>query len=158
VLSGMVGVQVILRRLAFFTMALTHATFPGIVIAAIVGFNLYAGGAVAGLLAAVGVLVASRRSGQDTSTATGVVLATGFALGVALMSTQSGFTRNLSAHLVGSILTVERSDLLTAVLGRFSAAITYQARAAAPSRTAWSRSGPKATRSQQTRTTSSVAP
>lgn len=116
VLAAIVGVQVVLRRLAFFTMALTHATFPGVVIAAVVGFNLYVGGAAAGLLVAVTVLATSRRSGQDVSTATGVVLATGFALGVALMSTQPGFTRNLSAYLVGSVLTVDRSDLLTAAV------------------------------------------
>ena len=115
-LAGIVGVHIVLRRLAFFTMAMTHATFPGVVIAAIVGFNLYLGGAMAGLFVAAAVLAASRRRGQDTSTATGVVLATGFALGVALMSTQPGFTRNLSAYLVGSVLTVDTSDLLTAAL------------------------------------------
>lgn len=115
-LTAVVGVQVVLRRLAFFTMAMTHATFPGVVLAAIIGFNLYLGGAVAGLVVSVAVLVASRRQGQDTPTATGVVLATGFALGVALMSTQPGFSRNLSAFLVGSVLTVDRSDLATAGL------------------------------------------
>jgi len=30
-LAGLIGVQVVLRRLSFFTMALTHATFPGVV-------------------------------------------------------------------------------------------------------------------------------
>ena len=115
VLAGMVGVQVVLRRLAFFTMATTHATFPGVVTAAIIGISPYLGGAVAGLVVSGAVLAASRRRGQDTSTATGVVLATGFALGVALMSTQSGFTRNLTALLVGSVLTVDRADLVTAV-------------------------------------------
>jgi ABC-type Mn2+/Zn2+ transport system permease subunit len=113
-LAGIVGVQVVLRRLAFFTMAMTHATFPGVVLAAIIGFNLYLGGAVAGLVVSAAVLATSRRRGQDNSTATGVVLATGFALGVALMSTQPGFTRNLSAFLVGSVLTVDGSDLITA--------------------------------------------
>lgn len=28
-LAGLIGVQVVLRRLSFFTMALTHASFPG---------------------------------------------------------------------------------------------------------------------------------
>src|SRR3712207_7535859 len=36
--------QVVLRRLSFFTMALTHATFPGVVAAAIVGVHIFAGG------------------------------------------------------------------------------------------------------------------
>ena len=33
-LCGLVGVHVVLRRLSFFTMAMTHATFPGVVLAA----------------------------------------------------------------------------------------------------------------------------
>jgi ABC-type Mn2+/Zn2+ transport system permease subunit len=115
-LAGLVGVHVVLRRLAFFTMAMTHSTFPGVVVAAILGANLYLGGALAGLVVSVTVLMASRRHGQDPSTATGVVLATGFALGVALISSQSGFTRNLSAYLVGSVLTVDRRDLATAAV------------------------------------------
>jgi ABC-type Mn2+/Zn2+ transport system permease subunit len=123
VLAGMVGVHVVLRRLAFFTMAMTHATFPGVVMAAIVGANLYLGGALAGLVVSVTVLMASRRRGQDSSTATGVVLATGFALGVALISSQSGFTRDLPAYLVGSVLTVDRRDLATAAVVTFAVAV-----------------------------------
>jgi manganese/iron transport system permease protein len=110
--AGVVGAHVVLRRLAFFTMAMTHATFPGVVLAAVLGFNIYLGGAAAGVLVAVAVIVASRRRGQDTTTATGVVLAAGFALGVALMSARDGFTRDLTAYLVGSVLTVNRADLV----------------------------------------------
>ena len=43
-LAGLIGVPVVLRRLSFFTMALTHATFPGVVAAAIIGVNIYLGG------------------------------------------------------------------------------------------------------------------
>ena len=39
-LAGLIGVQVVLRRLSFFTMALTHATFPGVVAASIIGINI----------------------------------------------------------------------------------------------------------------------
>jgi ABC-type Mn2+/Zn2+ transport system permease subunit len=112
-LAGIVGVQVVVRRLSFFTMALTHATFPGVVAAAIVGVNIYLGGALAGIVVALGVAALSRRRGQDASAATGVVLAGGFALGVGMVATQNGFSRDLSEFLVGSILTVDTSDLVT---------------------------------------------
>jgi ABC-type Mn2+/Zn2+ transport system permease subunit len=111
---GLIGVHVVLRRQAFFTMAMTHATFPGVVIAAVVGFNLYLGGAAAGVLAALAVTALTRRRGQDSSTATAVALAAGFALGVALLSAQNGFTKDLTAYLTGSILTVAEPDLLVA--------------------------------------------
>jgi ABC-type Mn2+/Zn2+ transport system permease subunit len=112
-LAGLVGVHVVLRRLSFFTMALTHATFPGVVAAAIVGINIYLGGALAGVVVAIGVAGLSRSRGQNAAAATGVVLAGGFALGAGLVATQNGFSRDLSSFLVGSILTVTTSDLAT---------------------------------------------
>jgi ABC-type Mn2+/Zn2+ transport system permease subunit len=41
------------------------------------------------------------------------MLSGGFALGVGLIATQNGFSRDLSSFLVGSILTVTTSDLTT---------------------------------------------
>ena len=128
VLCGVVGVHVVLRRLSFLTMALTHATFPGVVLAAVVGVNIVLGAGLFGVvLVAVVATVAGARGqdagtaaptasgrdhgGRDVTSVTGVVLAGGFALGVALMSAQEGFTRDLTAYLVGSILTVQDSDI-----------------------------------------------
>jgi ABC-type Mn2+/Zn2+ transport system permease subunit len=109
--AGLIGVQVVLRRLSFFTMAMTHATFPGVVAAAIIGVNIYLGGLVTGLVMAAGVAALTRARGQEASAATGVVLSAGFALGVGLIATQNGFSRDLSAFLVGSILTVSSGDV-----------------------------------------------
>jgi ABC-type Mn2+/Zn2+ transport system permease subunit len=111
-LAGLIGVQVVLRRLSFFTMALTHATFPGVVAASIIGVNIYLGGVAAGAVIALGVATLSRRSGQNAAAATGVMIAGGFALGAGLVATQSGFSRDLSSFLVGSILTVSPQDLV----------------------------------------------
>jgi ABC-type Mn2+/Zn2+ transport system permease subunit len=111
-LAGLIGVQVVLRRLSFFTMALTHATFPGVVAASILGIDILVGGAAAGAIVALGVAALSRRRGQDAASATGVLLAAGFALGAGLVATQSGFSRDLSSFLVGSVLTVSPQDLV----------------------------------------------
>ncbi len=113
VLAGLIGVQVVLRRLSFFTMALTHASFPGVVAASIIGVNILVGGVFAGGVVALGVAALSRRRGQDAAAATGVLLSGGFALGAALVATQNGFSRELSTFLVGSILTASTSDLVT---------------------------------------------
>jgi ABC-type Mn2+/Zn2+ transport system permease subunit len=116
-LAAVIGVQVVVRKLSFFTMALTHATFPGVVAASLIGVNLFAGGLVAGAVVALAVAALSRRPGQNASAATGVVLSAGFALGAGLVATQDGFSRDLSAFLVGSILTVGTQDLIvTAVM------------------------------------------
>ncbi|MEU7798943.1 metal ABC transporter permease [Micromonospora arborensis] len=112
-LAGLVGVHVVLRRLSFFTMALTHATFPGVVAASIIGVNIVVGGVIAGAIVALGVAALSRRQSQNTAAATGVMLSGGFALGAGLVATQNGFSRDLTSFLVGSILTVSPQDLVT---------------------------------------------
>jgi ABC-type Mn2+/Zn2+ transport system permease subunit len=113
---AVVGVHVVLRRLSFFTMAMTHATFPGVVLAAILGLNLYLGGGVVGVLVVLAVAWLSRRPGTDGATAVGVVLSAGFGLGVALMSSRDGFTKDLAAFLVGSVLTVSTADVAVAAV------------------------------------------
>jgi ABC-type Mn2+/Zn2+ transport system permease subunit len=111
-LAGLVGVHVVLRRLSFFAMALTHATFPGVVVAALLGLDLLLGGMVTGVAVVLGVAALSRRTGRNATAATGVLLSAGFALGAGLVALRSGFSRDLSSYLVGSILTVTTRDLL----------------------------------------------
>ncbi|GAA2478865.1 metal ABC transporter permease [Winogradskya humida] len=115
-LAGLIGVQVVLRRLSYFTMALTHATFPGVVAAAILGVSITLGGALAGVLVACGVAALTRRRGQDAAAATGVIVAAGFAIGVGLVALQDGFSRELSSFLVGSIVTTGRQDVVTTAI------------------------------------------
>ncbi len=112
ILSGVTGVHVLLRRLPFFTLALGHATFPGVVLAALLGVNLLLGAGVFGMLVVVVVALLGARERIDDTSAIGVVLAGTFALGVLLLSAQAGFTKDLSAYLVGSIVTVQTGDLV----------------------------------------------
>jgi ABC-type Mn2+/Zn2+ transport system permease subunit len=115
-LSGVIGVHVLLRRLPFLTLALGHATFPGVVLAALAGIDLLLGAGLFGVLVVVVVALLGTRERIDDTSAIGVVLAGAFALGVLLLSAQAGFTRDLSAYLVGSIVTVQPGDLvITAV-------------------------------------------
>jgi ABC-type Mn2+/Zn2+ transport system permease subunit len=118
VVSGVIGVHVLLRRLPFFTLAMGHATFPGVVLAALLGVNLLLGAGAFGILVVLAVALLGARERIDDTSAIGVVLAGAFALGVLLLSAQAGFSKDLSAYLVGSIVTVQPGDLLiTAVAG-----------------------------------------
>jgi ABC-type Mn2+/Zn2+ transport system permease subunit len=112
-LCGAVGVHVLLRRLPFFTMALGHATFPGVVLAALLGVNLFAGAALFGAVVVVVVALLGSRDRVDDTSAVGVTLSGAFAFGVLLLSAQAGFSRDLTAYLVGSIVTVQPGDLVT---------------------------------------------
>ncbi len=112
-IAGVVGVHVLLRRLPFLTLALGHATFPGIVLASLLGIDLFLGAGAFGALVVMAIALLGARERIDATSAIGVVLAGAFALGVLLLSARSGFTKDLSAFLVGSIVTVQAGDLVT---------------------------------------------
>jgi manganese/iron transport system permease protein len=116
VLTGVVGVFVVLRRLAFMTDALTHTVFPGVVIAYLAGWSLALGALAFGVLTAVllTVLATNRRVASDAATA--IVLTALFSVGVVLVSRQRSYTSDLTLFLFGRILTVDRADLLTTLV------------------------------------------
>ncbi|MDQ4070122.1 MAG: metal ABC transporter permease [Actinomycetota bacterium] len=118
VVAGVVGVHVVLRRLPFFVVAISHATFPGVVLASVLGMSLFVGGSAFGLVVVVAVVALGASRVLDDATVVGVVLAGSFALGVLVMSARRSPSRDLSEFLVGSVLTVTRADLVTtAVVG-----------------------------------------
>ncbi|MFT6534060.1 MAG: manganese/iron transport system permease protein [Alpinimonas sp.] len=115
-LSGLVGTFVVLRRRVLFAQALTHATFPGAVIAAIAGINIQIGAAVASLVL-VGVLaLLGRVQGQGVQAASGVMLTAGFALGVLLQALNPNIPINIESFLFGSVLASSWTDALFAAI------------------------------------------
>jgi ABC-type Mn2+/Zn2+ transport system permease subunit len=112
VICGVTGVFVTLRGLAFMGDALAHAIFPGVVIAYILGGNFLIGALIAAVVVSFGIGAISQNSRLSGDTAIGVLFAGGFALGIALISAQRTYTRDLASFLLGSILGVSRNDLL----------------------------------------------
>jgi manganese/iron transport system permease protein len=116
-LGGVVGVYVVLRKLAFVGDALSHTVFPGVVVAGLLGQPLALGALLAGVLTAVllTLLSAHHRISEDSALA---VLLTGFfAVGVVLVSRQRGYTADLTTYLFGRVLYVDAAQIVeTAVV------------------------------------------
>ena len=121
-LAGLVGTLVVLRKRAFFTTALTHATFPGAMVAAVLGVSVVLGSAVFAIVLVALMTAISRFRGQGGQVAAGVVLTFGFALGAILQAANPSLPISVESFLVGSILTVGWADIgLTAVVLAISA-------------------------------------
>src|SRR5215213_5633581 len=117
VLGGVVGVHVLLRRLAFLTEVVQHTVFPGIAIAFAAGQSLLAGAVLSGLMSVVLFTLATRRSRLDPDAVLALLVATFLALGVVVVSRGTGFQSDLNALLFGRILTVDQREVLeTAVI------------------------------------------
>jgi manganese/iron transport system permease protein len=109
---GAVGAYVIVRRLAFIGDAISHAVFPGIVIAYLVGASIILGAMVAGLVTALAIAIVARAGRIREDTAIGIFFAAAFALGVVLISTRRTFQGDLTAFLIGNLQGVSAGDIL----------------------------------------------
>src|SRR5689334_23580476 len=112
--SGVLGSYVVLRGLAFIGDALTHAVFPGIVIAFAAGRSILLGALIVGLITALGIAVISRGRRVSEDTAIGILFAGMFALGVVLVSSLATYQKDVAELLFGNILGVSRTDLALA--------------------------------------------
>lgn len=110
-LSGVAGTLIVLRRRSFFAVALSHATFPGGVVFAVLGWNLLLGQALFACVLVAIMTLLSRVPGQGRQVASGIVLAFGFALGTLLSSITAGIGVPVEALLVGSPLGVSTGDV-----------------------------------------------
>src|SRR6185369_3474120 len=112
IVCAVMGTFVVLKGLAFIGDAVSHATFPGLVIAYILGLPLYVGGAVAAVATALAIGFVSRRGRLRFDTSVGVLFAGTFAFGVLLFSTIKNYVADLLGYLLGNVLGISTGDLI----------------------------------------------
>src|SRR5437588_1950095 len=128
--AGILGTWIVLRGLAFFSHAVGTAAFPGLVVAAGLGWPAPAGAALAATAYTFGVEGLASRRESDRETLTGLTLVGALALGVVLASDVFHSGANVETLLFGSLLlggaphgplaavAAGLALVLTAILGR----------------------------------------
>ncbi len=118
IVCAVMGAFVVLRGLAFIGDAVSHAAFPGLVIAYMLGIPLYIGGAIAAVGTALAIGAVARRGALRFDTAVGVLFAGTFAFGILLFSTIEGYVADLFSYLLGNVLGITFPDIVQiAILG-----------------------------------------
>jgi manganese/iron transport system permease protein len=118
IVCAVMGAFVVLRGLAFIGDAVSHAAFPGLVIAYLLGIPLYIGGAVAAVGTALAIGAVARRGALRFDTAVGVLFAGTFAFGILLFSTIRNYVADLFGYLLGNVLGITFADIIQiAILG-----------------------------------------
>ena len=112
VACAVIGSFVVLKGMSFIGDAVSHAAFPGIVIAYMLGLPIILGGAAASIVTALGIGALTRRSGLRSDSIIGVLFAGMFALGVALFSSIPNYVGDLFHFLFGDVLGISVADLL----------------------------------------------
>lgn len=112
---AVVGSYMVLRGLAFMGDALSHAAFPGVVVAYLLQGPFYVGAAVAAVGTALAIGWVSRRGRLRGDTAIGVLFAGMFALGIFLFSRIPNYVGDLFGFLFGEVLGISDADLVALV-------------------------------------------
>jgi ABC-type Zn uptake system ZnuABC Zn-binding protein ZnuA/ABC-type Mn2+/Zn2+ transport system permease subunit len=147
--AGLLGTWIVLRGLAFFSHAVGTAAFPGLVLADGLGFAAPLGAFGAAALFSVGSALLGRREAEATDSAVAIVLVGCLAAGTILASDVFGSGANVETLLFGSLLLIDRSDLVLAavaagstlvvslLLGQRWLALGFDPAAAAPGAGGW---------------------
>ena len=129
---GIIGSYVVIKRIVFISGGIAHAAYGGIGLGYYVKYTLlpvfFASSAAArdprpgewpllgailfSLFAAIIMGLIQRRTRQRADTIIGVLWAIGMAIGIILVDLTEGYKVDLMSYLFGSILAVERSELL----------------------------------------------
>ena len=109
--AGIVGVYVVLNRVATLSGGIAHAAYGGVGMAYFFGFDPLLGGMVFSLVAALGMNIVQRRTRQRADTLIGVMWAVGMAVGIIFVDRAPGYKVDLMSFLFGSILAVSPFEI-----------------------------------------------
>jgi len=116
VVCAVVGSFMVLRGYAFMADALSHAAFPGVVVAYLLKGPFYLGAALASVATALAIGWVTRRGGLRSDTVIGVLFAGMFALGIFLFSLIPNYVGDLFGFLFGEVLGIGVGDLIALVV------------------------------------------
>lgn len=108
---GIIGSYIVSKRMVFISGGITHASFGGVGLGYLLGFNPLLGAGVFAILSSSLVEFIRSKSSIREDSAIGMIWASGMALGILFVSLTPGYAPDLMSYLFGDILTVSTNDL-----------------------------------------------
>jgi zinc transport system permease protein len=108
---GIIGTYIVSRRIVFISGGITHASFGGIGLAFLLGFNPLLGAGIFAVFSALGIQFFAEKGGVREDSSIAIWWSLGMALGVIFVFLTPGYTPNLMSYLFGNILTVSRQEI-----------------------------------------------
>lgn len=109
---GIVGSYIVSRRIVFVSGGITHASFGGIGLAFLLGFNPLLGAVLFAVMSALGIQFFTKVAHVREDSSIAIWWSLGMALGIIFVFLTPGYTPNLMSYLFGNILTVTISELI----------------------------------------------
>lgn len=111
-LCGVLGFFVVLRRLAFIGVGISHSAIGGVAIGILAGWNPLFTAAFFAVAVALGIALVSQSGRVSEDTVIGVFFSGSMALGIVLFSMKSGYQQDLFSYLFGSVLAISTGELV----------------------------------------------
>jgi zinc transport system permease protein len=109
---GIVGSYIVSRRIVFVSGGITHASFGGIGLAFLLGFNPLLGAVLFAVMSALGIQFFTKVANIREDSSIAIWWSLGMALGIIFVFMTPGYTPNLMSYLFGNILTVTIAELV----------------------------------------------
>ena len=111
VTCAVLAVFVVLRRMAFIGIGISHAALGGVALGLVLGLSPLTGAVIVSVGVAWAIAWLSGRGTVSEDTAIGIFFPTAMALGVAVISLTPTYRQDLLGYLFGNILSVTPSDI-----------------------------------------------
>lgn len=108
---GIVGSYIVARRIVFISGGITHASFGGIGLAFLLGFNPLLGAVAFAIGSALGIQFITKVANVREDSSIAIFWSLGMALGIIFVFMTPGYQPNLMSYLFGNILTVTVAEL-----------------------------------------------
>lgn len=117
IVCATVGCYLMVQRLALLGDAISHSVLPGLVIAYIIGMDIFLGAFIAGVFSTVVIAWIHTHSQIKEDAAMGIVFSAFFALGITLITVvQKENKIDLNHFLFGNILSVTQSEVINTLV------------------------------------------
>lgn len=111
-LSGLISVFVVLRKMSFIGAGISHAAFGGVAIGFFAGINPMVTAVVYSIAVALGIELMHRKGKVSADASIGIFFASSMALGIVLISLSREYTVDLFGYLFGNILAITQGEVL----------------------------------------------
>lgn len=108
---AVLGVFVILRRMAFFADGIAHASLAGVAVGIVFAVNPLVTAVVATAIIAAVIFLLEKRFKLSSDVAIGILFTSGMAFGVLLISLTPGYQPELISFLFGNILSITTQEM-----------------------------------------------
>jgi zinc transport system permease protein len=111
VVCGALGFFVVLRRLAFIGVGISHSAIGGVALAIVLGWSPLGTAAVFAIAVALAIARLARTGRLSEDAVIGIFFSGSMALGVVLFSLRRGYQQDLFGYLFGNVLAITPAEL-----------------------------------------------